>query len=60
MVGFLFFFVSPFLPSESAMLLLNLVVLGTGAQSVIMNRDIRRSDNSNKYEGVRQQYIIKY
>ena len=43
-----------------AILLLNLIVLGTGAQSVTANRDIRRSDNSNKYEGVRQQYIIEY
>ena len=44
---------SPFftLPSP-AILLLNLVILGTGAQSVIMNRDIRRSDDLNKYEGV--------
>ena len=38
----------------------NLVILGTGAQSITTDRDIRRSDGSNKYEGVRQQYIIKY
>ena len=38
----------------SAILLLNLVILGTGAQSVTVNRDARRSDGSNKYEGVRQ------
>ena len=37
-----------------AILLLNPVVLGTGAQSVTANRDIRRSNSSNKYEGVQQ------
>ena len=52
--GFLPFF---FLVSQSPQLdisLLNLVALGTGAQSVIADRDTRRSDNLNKREGVRQ------
>ena len=39
---------------EPIMLLSNLVVLGTGAQSVTADKDTRRSDNLNKYEGVRQ------
>ena len=55
-MGSSFFFTLP----GPAMLLSNPFVLGTGAQSVTVNRDIRRSDISNKYEGVRQQYIIKY
>ena len=55
MGGFSSFFALP----DPAILLLNLVILGTGAQSVTANRDIRRSDDLNKYEGVRQQYIIK-
>ena len=49
------FFILP----EPAILLLNLGILGTGAQSVTTNRDIRRSNSSNKYEGVQQQCIIK-
>ena len=54
MLSFLFSSVLFFLLSGSAMLLLNPVALGTGAQSVTANRDIRRSDGSNKYEEVRQ------
>ena len=44
---------SSFMLSGPAILLSNPVVLGTGAQSVTANRDIRRSNGSNKYEGVR-------
>ena len=52
-VGFLSFSAPfPLLPGLT-MLLLNLVILGTGTQSVTANRDTRRSDGSNKYEGVR-------
>ena len=47
-------FSSSFALFSPAMLLLNPVVLGTGAQSVTAHRDIRRSDNLNKYEEVRQ------
>ena len=45
-------FSSSFTLLGSAILLLDPVVLGTGAQSVTADRDIRRSDNLNKYEGV--------
>ena len=45
---------------SSVILLLYLVILCSGAQSVTADRDTRRSDGSNKYKGVRQQYIIKY
>ena len=45
---------------QSDILLLNLVVLGSGTQNITANRDTRRSNNSNKYKGVRQQNIIKY
>ena len=41
-------------PPQSDILLLNLVVLGSGAQSVTVDRDTRRSNSSNKYKGVRQ------
>ena len=37
--------------SLSAILLLYLAVLGTGAQSITANRDTRRSDGSNEYKG---------
>ena len=45
---------------DPTILLLNPVILGTGAQSVTADRNTRRSDGLNKYEEVRQQYIIKY
>ena len=35
------------------MLLLNLAVLGSGAQSVIVNKNTRRSNSSDKYKEVR-------
>ena len=40
-------------------LILNLAVLSSGAQNIIINRNTRRSNGSQKYKGVRQQYIIK-
>ena len=43
----------------SVIVLLYLVALGTGAQSVTTDRDARRSDGSNKYKGVRQQGITE-
>ena len=46
-------------PPQLDMLLSNLTVRGSGAQSVTADRDIRRSNGSNKYKGVRQQYIMK-
>ena len=45
---------------RSNILLLNLIILGTGTQNVTADRDTRRSNYSNKYKGVRQQGIIKY
>ena len=45
---------------RSNMLLSYPAVLGTGAQSVTADRDTWRSDDSNKYKEVQQQYIIKY
>ena len=36
------------------MLLLNLAIRGSGAQSIITDSDTRRSNNMNKYKGVRQ------
>ena len=56
----LLFFVMGVGFSLLVMMLLYLAVLGTGAQSVTADRDIRRSNSSNGYKGVRQQYIIKY
>ena len=53
-MGFLFFSVPPFLLPKSAILLLNLVVLGTGAQSITANRNTRHSNSLNKYKGVQQ------
>ena len=46
--------------SSSAIILLYLAVLGTGAQNITVNRDTRRSNYLDKYKGVRQQNIIKY
>ena len=43
-----------------SLVMLYLVILRSGAQSVIADRDTRRSDGSDKYKGVGQQYIIKY
>ena len=40
--------------SSLAMLLLYPAILCSGAQSVTADRDVRRSDGSDKYEGVRQ------
>ena len=40
--------------SPSAIVLLYPVVLRRGAQSVIADRDARRSDGSDKYKGVGQ------
>ena len=37
-----------------AIILLYLAILRSGAQSVIMNRNARRSDDSDKYKGVGQ------
>ena len=37
--------------SSSAITLLYLAVLCSGAQNVIVNRNVRRSDYSNKYKG---------
>ena len=37
----------------SAITLFDLAVLQSGAQSVIINRDARRSDGLDKYKGVR-------
>ena len=45
---------------SSAIALSNLVILGTGTQSVTADRDTRHSNYLNKYKGVRQQSIIKY
>ena len=51
---------SPFFTlSGPAIPLSNPIILGTGAQSVTADRDTQRSDDSNKYKGVRQQCIIK-
>ena len=41
-------------PPLSDILLLNPAVLGRGAQSVIVNRNTRRSDDIKKYKGVQQ------
>ena len=38
--------------SSSAIALSNLIVQGTGAQSVTADRDTRRSDGTDKYKGV--------
>ena len=38
---------------SSVIILSYLIALGTGAQSVTADRDTRRSNGSNKYEGVR-------
>ena len=46
-------------PPQSDIILSNPAVLGSGAQSVTVNRDARRSNGSDKYKGVRQQDIIK-
>ena len=46
--------------SLSTMILLYLAVLRSGAQSVTVYRDIRYSNVSDKYKGVRQQGIIEY
>ena len=56
----LLFFLSVFWSSLSDMLLSNLIVLGSGAQSVTADRDTRRSDSSNKHKEVRQQGITEY
>ena len=40
--------------------LLYLVILSTGAQSVTADKNARRSNASDKYKRVRQQDIIKY
>ena len=47
-------FSSSFALFGPAILLLNLVILGNGAQSVTAGRNTRRSNGLNKYEGVRQ------
>ena len=52
MMSFLFFSALFFLLPKLAMLLLNPVILGTGAQSVTVNRNIQRSNSLNKYKGV--------
>ena len=46
--------------SSSAIILLYLVILGTGAQSVTANRNTRYSNSLDEYKGVQQQDIIKY
>ena len=46
--------------SSSAIMLLYLIILSTGAQSITVDRDARRSDGPDEYEGIKQQYIIKY
>ena len=50
-VSLLFLLLVARLP-QSDMALSYPVVLGTGAQSVTADRDTRRSDDTNKYEGV--------
>ena len=50
----LLFFFPVARPPQLNMSLLNLVVRGSGAQSIIANRDIYYSNSSNKYKGVRQ------
>ena len=47
-------------PSLLAIMLLYLAILYSGAQSVTAERNTRRSDGSDKYKGVRQQYITEY
>ena len=46
--------------SSLTIILLYPAVLRSGAQSIIIIRDIRCSNGSNKYKEVGQQYIIKY
>ena len=46
--------------SPSAIVLSNQGVLSSGAQSVTVNRDIRRSNDSDKDAAVRQQGIMEY
>ena len=46
--------------SSLVIILSYLAILCSGAQSVTADRNTRYSDSSNKYKGVRQQYIIKY
>ena len=46
--------------SSLAMVLLYLAVLCSGAQSIIVDRDTRRSNSSNQYKEVEQQCITEY
>ena len=46
--------------SSFTILVLYPAVLRSGAQNIITNRDIRRSNSLDKYKGVGQQRIIKY
>ena len=50
-VALLFFLLITW-PPRSDILLLYLVALGTGAQSITADRDTRCSNSSNKYKGV--------
>ena len=45
---------------SSAIVLLCPAIFWDGAQSVTADRDARRSDGSDKYKGVREQYITEY
>ena len=45
---------------DLVLLLLLLIFYNILLFYVTADRDARRSDDSNKYEGVQQQYIIKY
>ena len=55
MVGVSLLFLTGMGFSSSAIALLYLAVLGTGAQSVTADRDVRRSNKgSDKYKKVRQ------
>ena len=48
------FFILVMRPFCLNILLLNLAIRGSGAQSVIADRNTWRSDGSNKYKGVQQ------